>query len=104
MAGVFGLLGRRPQRCANITLFKRDGSQAYYQALAVTSFQVITEYGASWEACGIKVNADEAADSSSSSAASISTADELAKMAELHKMGTLSDKELAAQKANLLDS
>lgn len=101
--GVLGLAGRKSQNEANITVQKANGDVALWRVEGKSGHQVRGGFQAFMTAKGVPCldDAPAAADVVSETAPT-SVADEIAKLAELHKAGVLTDEEFAAHKANLL--
>jgi len=97
LLGPLGLLAKRTQGSVAITVHKKDGEDAYYEVLGMTTIEVRGQLAPVLKAADIVIASEESAPTASSS-----VADELTKLVALHECGALNDEEFAEQKAKVL--
>lgn len=109
LVGVFALAAKGTQAAATITVTLKDGGAAVYQVDGKSGPAVRGRIQAMVSAAGIPCLDDMSSEPSArilaadQSAAPLSVADELAKLAALKDAGALTDEEFSAQKAKLLN-
>lgn len=107
MFGVFALAAKNTQSAADVTILLKDGNVALYRILGKSGHQVRGKLQPFLTAQGVACPDDAATVPSPTPptpavASTSSVADELGKLAELHRSGALTDEEFAAHKAKLL--
>jgi Short C-terminal domain len=99
--GVFALAAKSTQNGAEVTIQRKDGNVALYTVTGKTGVQVRAKIQPFMVEHGVPC-LDDTPIASETAPAPLSTADEIAKLADLHAAGALTGEEFAAAKARLL--
>jgi len=102
MFGVLGLAGKGSKTEGSISISLKSGEEAYFMIPKLTNVKIKAALAGWMTKFDIPWSGERDEDGDGNGGAPTSKADELAKLAQLHAAGTLTDQEFAAAKADLL--